>query len=442
MSASFTARSIFVMNRPANSPELYPPAAAPAEANAHPGHTLTTALTLLFAAATGIIVMDLFAAQPLIGPIQHALRLPASLTGMVAMLPQLGYALGLVLLVPLTDLIENRRLIVRTLWACAALLAVAMVARQGALFLAALFFAGATSSVIQMLVPMAASMASEDRRGRAVGNVMSGLMLGILLSRPLASVIAGSIGWRAFYGVAAAADALLALVLATRLPPRAPLVSTNYGALLRSLWTLLAAERVLQRRALSAALAMGAFSAFWTAIGLRLAHHPFDFDFYDIALFALAGAAGVVATPIAGWAGDKGFGRAALALGHVIMLSALVGSGVVGAGWFGFDASAHRGLAIALLVIGAAALDAGVVTDQTLGRRAINLLNPAARGRLNGLFVGIFFIGGAAGASAAGAAWAWAGWSGVCLVGLVFAAAAGLLGLMPGACEARRQAPQ
>jgi predicted MFS family arabinose efflux permease len=160
---------------------------------------------------------------------------------MVAMLPQLGYALGLVLLVPLTDLIENRRLIVRTLWACAALLAVAMVARQGALFLAALLFAGATSSVIQMLVPMAASMASEDRRGRAVGNVMSGLMLGILLSRPLASVIAGSIGWRAFYGVAAAADALLALVLATRLPPRAPLVSTNYGALLRSLWTLLAA---------------------------------------------------------------------------------------------------------------------------------------------------------------------------------------------------------
>ena len=222
-------------------------------------------------------------------------------------------------------------------------------------------------------------------------------------------------------------------MLATRLPRRTPLVSTTYGALLRSLWTLLARERVLQRQALSAALVMGAFSAFWTAIGLRLAAPPFDFNFYNIALFALAGAAGVVATPIAGWAGDKALGRAALAIGHAIMLAALVGSGIVGAGWFGFEANAHRGIAIAMLVIGAAALDAGVVTDQTLGRRAINLLDPAARGRLNGLFVGVFFVGGAAGASAAGAAWAWMGWSGVCGVGRIFAGAAFLLGFMPGA---------
>lgn len=421
------------MNRPAHSTELYRAAAAPEQSSG--AHTLTTPLTLLFAAAIGVIVMNLFAAQPLTGPIQHSLGLPGSLTGAIAMLPQLGYALGLVLLVPLADLIENRRLVVRTLSACAALLAVAMLAHSGGLFLAALFLAGASSSVIQMLVPMAASMASEARRGRAVGNVMSGLMLGILLSRPLASVIAGSIGWRAFYGVAAAADALLALVLATQLPSRTPTVQTSYGALMRSLGTLLKDERILQRRSLSAALAMGAFSAFWTAIGLRLTQAPFGFDFYDIALFALAGAAGVVVTPLAGIAGDKRWGRAALVVGHASMLTALVASGVVGAGWLGFDPSAHRGVAIALLVAGAATLDAGVVTDQTLGRRAINLLNPTARGRLNGLFVGVFFVGGAAGASAAGAAWAAAGWSGVCAVGLVFAGAAFILGLLPGADE-------
>ncbi|MGN6316159.1 MFS transporter [Trinickia sp.] len=421
------------MNRPAHSTELYCAAAAPEHV---PGaHRLTTPLTMLFAAATGIIVLNLFAAQPLTGPIRHSLGLPGSLTGAIAMLPQLGYALGLVLLVPLADLIENRRLIVRTLAACAALLALAMLAHAGWLFLAALFLAGASSSVIQMLVPMAASMASEARRGRAVGNVMSGLMLGILLSRPLASVIAGSIGWRAFYGVAAAADALLALVLATQLPRRAPMVQTSYGALMRSLWTLLKDERVLQRRSVSAALGMGAFSAFWTAIGLRLSQAPFGFNFYDIALFALAGAAGVVVTPLAGIAGDKRWGRAALVIGHASMLTALVASGIVGAGWFGFDPSAHRALAIALLVAGAATLDAGVVTDQTLGRRAINLLNPSARGRLNGLFVGVFFVGGAAGASAAGAAWAWVGWSGVCAVGLIFAGTAFILGLLPGADE-------
>lgn len=416
--------------------ELYSPCAArPARREAETQQTLTTPLTLLFAFAVGVIVMNLFAAQPLVGPIAQALGLPASMTGAIAMLPQLGYALGLVLLVPLTDLLENRRLIVRTLAVCAALLAAAMFTRSGTVFLAAIFFAGASSSVIQMLVPMAASMAHETHRGRAVGNVMSGLMLGILLSRPLASVGAAMIGWRAFYGVAAGANALLALALTSLLPKRTPSATTHYGALLRSLMTLLLTERVLQRRSLSAALGMGAFSAFWTAIGLRLTHAPFGLDLYEIGAFALAGAAGVVATPLAGYAGDRRAGRLALRIGHLSMLAAWLASGIAGAGWFGFTPGAHRALALGLLVAGAATLDAGVVTDQTLGRRAINLMNPAARGRLNGLFVGIFFVGGALGASLAGVAWASAGWSGVCAVGLAFAAAALALGLVSPADE-------
>ncbi|WQE13373.1 MFS transporter [Trinickia caryophylli] len=375
------------------------------------------------------MVMNLFAAQPLTGPIAHALALPPGLTGSVAMLPQLGYALGLVLLVPLADLVENRRLVVRTLTACAALLAVAACARSSGLFLAAVFLAGASSSAIQMLVPMAASMVPEAERGRAVGNVMSGLMLGILLSRPLASAIAGSLGWRAFYGLAATADAVLAIVLTMRLPRRSPPSSAPYRILLRSLWTLLRTEHVLQRRAFSAALAMGAFSAFWTAIGLRLAQAPFGLSFYGIGTFALAGAAGVVVTPLAGRAGDRGWGRTALLLAHLTMLVALVACGVAGAGWFGFDAAAHRHLALALLVASAALLDAGVVTDQTLGRRAVNLLQPAARARLNGLFVGVFFVGGALGAWLAGTAWSGYGFSGVCAVGLAFAGAACTLGI-------------
>ncbi len=417
------------MDRPADTC----PASVTDSIEAEAPRTLTTALTLLFAAATGIIVINLFAAQPLTGPIARSLALPASLTGAIAMLPQLGYALGLVLLVPLADLVENRRLIVRTLAVAAAWLGAALLAHSGALFLVAIFFAGATSSVIQMLVPMAASMASESHRGRAVGNVMSGLMLGILLSRPLASVVAGSVGWRAFYGIAAAADVVLAFVLVTQLPKRTPAAAASYGQLLASLWTLLRHERTLQRRALSAALAMGSFSAFWTAIGLRLAHGPFGLDFYGIGVFALAGAAGVVATPLAGRAGDLGHGRAALTVGHLSMLAAVVASGIAGAGWFGFSASAHRGWALAMLVASAATLDAGVVTDQTLGRRAINLMNPAARGRLNGLFVGIFFIGGALGASLGGLGWAWQGWAGVTVVALAFAGTALVLGLLPGA---------
>lgn len=413
------------MNSPAESPT-----SVVAAQEVDTPQQLTPLLTLFFATAVGVIVMNLFAAQPLTGAISRSLRLAPELAGLVAMLPQLGYATGLVLLVPLCDLLENRRLIVRTLTCCAGFLAIAMFTGSRDVFLLAVFLAGAASSVIQMLVPMAASMASETHRGRAVGNVMSGLMLGILLSRPAASVIAGAIGWRAFYGLAALVDALLAGVLYVKLPARRPLVATRYPDLLRSLWTLLRTEPVLQRNPASAALVMGAFSAFWTAIGLRLVQPPFSFDMNGIALFALAGAAGVIVTPLAGRAGDRGTGSSVLIAGHLTVLAALVVIGVAGAGWGGFSASNHPVLAIALLVTGAAALDAGVVTDQTLGRRAINLMNPAARGRLNGLFVGVFFVGGALGAMFSGAAWSLAGWTGVCAVGFVFTGVAFVLGLI------------
>src|ERR1700675_414884 len=207
------------MNPSAESPAS---AITAQEADTHSDtpHRLTASLTAFFATAVGVIVMNLFAAQPLTGAISRSLHLAPELAGLAAILPQLGYAVGLVLLVPLCDLLENRRLIVRTLACCAGFLAVAMLADSRALFLVAVFLAGAASSVIQMLVPMAASMAPESHRGRAVGNVMSGLMLGILLARPVASVIAGSVGWRAFYGLAALIDVLLAVVLYMKLPAR------------------------------------------------------------------------------------------------------------------------------------------------------------------------------------------------------------------------------
>ncbi|WP_428995956.1 MFS transporter [Paraburkholderia ferrariae] len=405
-------------------------AAPTSHANQATHTTLTLPMTLFFAAAVGVIVVNLSAAQPLAGLVSHSLRLRPEFVGAVAMLPQLGYAAGLLLLVPLCDLLENRRLIFRTLLACSVFLALAALARSGPLFLAAAFLAGATSSVIQMLVPMAASMAPEIQRGRAVGNVMSGLMLGILLSRPLASLIAGTLGWRVFYGIEAVADALLAVVLFLRTPRRMPSVTARYADLLYSLWTLLRTERVLRRSAFLAALALGAFSAFWTAVALLLSQPPFSLGMNGIAAFALAGASGAIVTPLAGRLGDHGVGRAVQYAAHATMLGAVLLLGVAGAGWGGFAPAAHPALALGLLVVGAAALDAGVIADQTLGRRAINLLNPAARGRLNAIFVGMFFIGGAAGALMAGAAWATARWSGVCLVALGFTVAVIALGFV------------
>ncbi len=400
----------------------YPPSRALAASESEPMAQLTGPLTVLFAFAVCVIIINLTAAQPLTGPVTRALHLSPSLAGLVAMLPQLGYALGMLFLVPLADLFENRRLVLATLICCAAMLALAALAPSAPWFLFAVCVAGTTSCAIQILVPLAAAMAHPERRGSAVGNVMSGLMLGILLSRPLASVISGAFGWRAFYGMLAAFDALLALALSRWLPSRWPERGMTYRALIVSLWTLWRREAVLRRHAWSAALGLAAFSAFWTAIGLRLVQAPFKLGSHGIALFALAGVTGAVVAPLAGKAGDRGHGTAGMPVAHLLLLAGGLLAAVAGSGWFGMNVMGHPSLALGLLVIAAVLADAGVIGDQTLGRRAINMLDAQARSRLNGLFVGVFFVGGGVGALAAGVAWALSGWAGVCAICLVMAA--------------------
>lgn len=417
------------------SPPRHLPIVAKAE---EPVAQLTGPLTALFAFAVGVIIVNLSAAQPLTGPVGRSLHLPDSLTGLVAMLPQLGYAVGMLFLVPLADLLENRRLTVITLGCCALMLTLAACAPTAPWFLLAVCLAGATSCAIQILVPLAAAMAHPDRRGSAVGNVMSGVMLGILLSRPFASLIAGAFGWRTFYAVLAALDGLLALALWRWLPVRHPASGETYRGLIASLWTLWRREKVLRRYAYSAAILMGSFSAFWTAIGLRLVQAPFSLDSHGMALFALAGVAGTIVAPLAGKIGDRGHSSTAMPLAHLLLLAGVLLAGSAGAGWFGMPVAEHPQLALGLLIIAAILLDAGAVGDQTLGRRAINMLDPNARSRLNGLFVGVFFIGGGIGAVAAGTAWAVAGWSGVCALCLGLSMLAFVGDLIARAAESAR----
>jgi predicted MFS family arabinose efflux permease len=392
---------------------------------AHPSTSgevlLTEPLTALFAASVGVVVTNLYAPQILIGLIGPSLGLAEASGGLVSMATLLGYAFGLFLLVPLADLLENRKLIVRML-GCAAISAIAAAfAPSAALLLATLFILGAACSTIHILVPVAASMVSPEQRGRVIGDVMGGLMIGIVLSRPLASVITANFGWRAFYGVSAFALATLTFTLAARLSERRPTVRSTYPLLIASLWHLLRAEPVLRRRALTASLTMAAFSLFWTAVALRLMQLPFELDQSEIALFALVGAAGAAATPLVGRAGDLGWTRPGTIASHLLVVVAFAL-----AGWAGSSHVATPLLSLFLMGAGAVLLDIGVVVDHNLGRRVINLLHPEALGRLNGLFVGFFFIGGAAGAAAAGIAWAWGGWTAVCLTG----AACGIAALL------------
>lgn len=283
-------------------------------------------------------------------------------------------------------------------------------------FLALLFVLGAACAAIQVLVPIAAAMARASERGRVVGDVMSGLMVGVLLSRPLASLIADLLGWRAFYLFSGAGMAVLIPLMRLRLPARRPVARTRYPALVASLATLLRREPVLRRRALTAAFGLAAFSVFWTAVALRLAEAPFGFDQRRVALFALAGASGAVVAPFAGRAGDRGWSRPLLVAAHLVTI---LGFGLA---WLADHAGGHLTSALALLVLSAIVVDIGVIGDQTLGRRAVNLLAPEARGRINALFVGIFFLGGAAGSGVAGYAWAYGGWPLVCAVGAGFGA--------------------
>ncbi|MGK9166162.1 MFS transporter [Inquilinus limosus] len=391
--------------------------AAPALSPAVPPTAMTTPLMLLLATAVGVVVLNLYASQPLIGLIGPALGLAPAAASLVTTLTLLAYAAGLVLLVPLVDLVANRRLIV-TLAVDVAALAAAATATSTPVFLAASVLIGLASTAIQMLVPIAAALATPADRGRVVGNVMSGLMVGILLSRPIASLMADSFGWRSFYVLTAGLIAALALVLLRALPERRPAPGPRYAALIGSLWTLLRQEPVLRRRAAYQTLLMGAFSVFWTAVALRLAASPFNLGQGGIALFALAGAAGVVAAPIAGRVADRGWSRPATLAAHGLVLLALILAGLAGGAWTGSAPS------LALLAAAAVLLDAGVAADQILGRHAINTLRPEARGRLNGLYTGLFFLGGSAGAAIAGPAWVWGGWSAICGVGLAFALAA------------------
>lgn len=384
-----------------------------------PAETITGPLTLLFAIAVGVIVTNLFAPQTLVGVIGPSFSIDAGGSGLVATATLLGYAAGLFLLVPLADLLENRGLIVRML-ACAALAAgLVTQAPSAGVLLILLFLLGAACSAIQILVPIAAAMAPAEQRGRVIGDVMSGLMIGILLARPIASFVDGAYGWRAFYGISALAMTVLTLVLAWRLPRRQPVARTRYPALIASLWHLLSAEPVLRRRALTASLAMAAFSLFWTSVALRLTQAPFDLSQRGIALFALVGAGGAVVTPLFGRAGDRGWTRSATIASHLIMIAASTL-----AAWAGSFEGGTSFWPLVSMGIAAILLDVGVTGDQTLGRRAINLLRPEARGRINGLFVGLFFLGGAVGSAAAGLAWAWGGWMAVSAIGAAFGLAA------------------
>lgn len=376
---------------------------------------ISSRMTLLLAAAAGIIVANLYYAQPLVGPIGAALGMPPGATGLVVTLTQIGYCLGLLFIVPLGDLFENRRLIVSGLVATGAALALAANADTAWQFLLAALAIGLGAVVAQVLVPFAAHLAPEATRGQTVGKVVSGLLLGIMVARPVASVLAGFGGWQAVFGIAAALVLLLAVVLHFKLPQRRPAATQRYGALIASLWPVLANTPVLRRRALYHAGLFGAFSLFWTVAPQALSGPDFGLSQNGIALFALVGMAGAVASPIAGRLADAGhtLGATAIALA-VGALSFLLP----------LFAPHSKPLALGLLAVAAIVLDAAVAANLVLGQRALFALGAEIRSRLNGLYFALFFAGGALGSALGGWVYAQYGWHAALVTGMLLPALA------------------
>ena len=375
-----------------------------------------TRQTGVFAAACGLIVANIYFAQPLTAPIGRSLGLSPGALGLIVTVTQLGYAAGLLLLVPLGDLLENRGLISGTLLGAALGLATMALAPTAAVFFAGAFAIGLCSVAAQMLVPFAAQLAPDESRGRVVGNVMGGLMAGILLGRPVASFLAGLGGWRWVFGIFAMVTLVLSVVLRRLLPHREPATGLSYGRILQSLKDLLIGTPVLQRRASYQIFLFGSFSLYWTAVPLVLGGPDFHMSQAGIGLFALAGAAGTVVAPVAGRLADRGWTRACTGICIVLEIAS-----------FAVAAMGARYHSVGLLVAAAVGLDLGVTANLVLGQRAIFSLGAETRSRLNGLFISIFFLGGAAGSALAGFAFARGGWPWVAGLGMSFGAVALLL---------------
>lgn len=364
-------------------------------------------------------VADLYYAQPLLSTIAVDLGVGSGSAGLVVTLSQIGYAAGLALLVPVGDMLERRRLVPAVLALTAVGLAGSAAAPTIGVLVALAVVVGVGSVAAQILVPLAASLAGDDERGRVVGTVMSGLLLGILLARTGAGLVAGASSWRVVYVVAAVLVVVLAGVLWRALPEDPPRPRPSYPALLRSTVSLWRAEPLLRRRSLLGGLGFAAFSVFWTTMAFLLAGPPYHYSDTVIGLFGLVGAAGALCANAAGRLADRGReAPATVGFAAAIAVSFLPI-------WIGRHS-------LVALIVGIAVLDVGVQGLQVTNQSVIYRLAPEARSRINSAYMVCYFVGGAIGSAVASALYGASGWVAVCLLGAAVGVVAVVVSLAAG----------
>ncbi len=375
------------------------------------GARLDRRLVAVMAVACGAAVANLYYAQPLLSTIAGAFHTSDGTAGLLVTVSQVFYAVGLVLIVPLGDLVDRRRLIARLLTICTLGLILAAAAPSFALLAGAMAVVATTSVVVQILVPFASTLAAESERGHVVGIVMSGLLTGILLARTVSGLVAGAVGWRAMFVVAAGMMAVLGAGLWRVLPRVAPPASLPYRRLLVTVAELVRDEPLLRRRMAYGACGFAGFALVWTTIAFLLSAAPFRFGETTIGLFGLAGLAGALGAQGLGRLADAGRGRPATGL---VLAAILASWGVLALG----------ASSVVPIVIGLALIDFGVQGQNVLSQHVIYGLGAENASRVTTAYVTSNFLGGALGSAAGSVAWSAGGWSAVCIAGAAIAAVA------------------
>ena len=369
-------------------------------------------LLLLLATIAGVAVANIYYNQPLLDAFRQSFPQSAQWIGAVPAATQLGYAVGMLLLAPLGDRFDRRRLILlQIVGICIALVFAASAQSLAVLAIASLAI-GILATIAQQAVPFAAELAPPAQRGHAVGTVMSGLLLGILLARTAAGFVAQYFGWRSVFAASVVALLAMAVVVIMRLPRSKPTSTLPYTQLLGSMWHLAVELRGLREASMTGAALFAAFSLFWSVLTLLLAGAPFHLGPQAAGLFGIVGAAGALAAPLAGKSADRRGPRAVITLSVALVAIAFV-------------VFALSGRSIAGLVIGVIVLDIGVQAAQISNQSRIYALKPEARSRVNTVFMVCYFIGGALGSAVGAITWHAFGWIGACVAGLLFALLAG-----------------
>jgi len=376
------------------------------------------------AVATGAIVANLYYLQPLLHEVKGDFDISEAAASSLITLTQVGYAAGLALVVPLGDLIARRRLVVTIFTLAAVAMALGSVLTSFPAFASITLIIGVVSVGGQVMIPFAADLAPAEKRGRIVARLMSGLLLGILLSRTVSGLIAQYAGWRSVYVMGAVLMALFAILLARLLPTEAVRPHVAYPSLVAGSFRLLATLPELRRRAWMGAMSFACFSVLWSTIAFKLSAPPFSYSQGTIGLFGLLGVAGVLAANAAGRLADQKQTVLTTAVAASMLAASFLLIGVAGG-------------SLAAMIIGVIVLDAGVQGMQITNQSIIYGLAPESRSRINSAYMVCYFVGGATGSLLGGLAYSMGSWSVTCVLGAIL----GLLALLPALWWARHPQP-